>query len=192
MKKIVLTLLLGACTLFNYAQEFPKMDKSVMDASYFPENATKRAFIKDKEKQLEAEPKIRVLYSRPLKKGRTIFGDVVKFGEAWRIGANESTEILFLTDVVFGGTNVKAGRYTLIAIPTEKEWTIKLNTVNDGWGNYSYDPAFDIATVTIPTSNSDAEIEALSIVLYEKSKNVAHIKIGWDKTVAEIPVTLNK
>ena len=190
MKKIVLTLLLGASTLLTNAQEFPKMDKSVMDASYFPDNATKRAFIKDKEKQLEAEPKIRVLYSRPLKKGRTIFGDVVKFGEAWRIGANESTEVLFLTDAVFGGTNVKAGRYTLIAIPTEKEWTIKLNTVNDGWGNYSYDPAFDIASVTVPTSTSDTEIEALSIVLYEKSKNVVHIKIGWDKTVAEIPVTL--
>lgn len=190
MKKIVLSIALGVFTMSVNAQEFSKIDKSVMDAAYFPDNAPKRAFIKDKTKQVEAEPKIRILYSRPLKKGRTIFGDVVKYNEAWRIGANESTEVLFLTDVVFGGTNVKAGRYTLIAIPTEKEWTIKLNSVNDGWGNYSHDPAFDIASVTVPTTASDAEIDALSITMYEKSKNLVHIKIGWDKTIAEIPVTL--
>lgn len=190
MKKIVWSIVVGVFALTVNAQEFSKIDKSIMDASYFPDNAPKRAFIKDKTKQMEAEPKIRILYSRPLKKGRTIFGDVVKFNEAWRIGANESTEILFLTDVVFGGTEVKAGRYTLIAIPTEKEWTIKLNSVNDGWGNYSYDSAFDVASVTVPTAMSANEIEALSIVMYEKTKNVVHIKIGWDKTTAEIPVTL--
>lgn len=190
MKKIVWSIVVGVFALTVNAQEFSKIDKSIMDASYFPDNAPKRAFIKDKTKQMEAEPKIRVLYSRPLKKGRTIFGDVVKFDEAWRIGANESTEILFLTDVVFGGTEVKAGRYTLIAVPTEKEWTIKLNSVNDGWGNYSYDSAFDVASVTVPTAISANEIEALSIVMYEKTKNVVHIKIGWDNTTAEIPVTL--
>lgn len=190
MKKIVWSIVVGVFALTVNAQEFSKIDKSIMDASYFPDNAPKRAFIKDKTKQMEAEPKIRILYSRPLKKGRTIFGDVVKFDEAWRIGANESTEILFLTDVVFGGTEVKAGRYTLIAVPTEKEWTIKLNSVNDGWGNYSYDSAFDVASVTVPTAISANEIEALSIVMYEKTKNVVHIKIGWDNTTAEIPVTL--
>lgn len=190
MKKIVLSIFVGLLAITTNAQEFSKIDKSIMDATYFPGNAPKRAFIKDKTAQLQAEPKIRILYSRPLKNGRTIFGDVIKFDEAWRLGANESTEVLFMTDVVFGGTNVKAGRYTLIAIPTEKEWTIKLNSVNDGWGNFSYDPAFDVATVTVPTSASDKEIEALSITMYEKSKNVVHIKIGWDKTVAEIPVTL--
>ena len=190
MKKFVLSIVVAVFACNVNAQEFPKVDKSVMDASYFPDNAPKRAFIKDKEKQAAAEPKIRILYSRPLKNGRTVFGELLKYNEPWRIGANESTEILFMTDVVFGGTNVKAGRYTLIAIPTEKEWTVKLNTVNDGWGNYSHDPAFDIASVTVPTSTSDKEIEALSITMYEKSKNVVHIKIGWDKTIAEIPVTL--
>ncbi len=190
MKKIVVTIVLVLFTLGANAQEFSKLDKSILDASYYPDNAPKRAFIKDKEKQLAAEPKIRILYSRPLKNGRKVFGELLKFNEAWRIGANESTEVLFLTDVVFGGTNVKAGRYTLIAIPTEKEWTVKLNSVNDGWGNYSYDAAFDVASITVPTMTSDKEIEALSITMYEKSKNVVHIKIGWDTTIAEIPVTL--
>lgn len=190
MKKIVATIIFAVAALNVNAQEFAKLDKSGLDAAFYPENAPKRAFIKDKTKQLEAEPKIRILYSRPLKKEREIFGKVVKFNEAWRIGANESTEILFMTDVIFGETKVKAGRYTLIAIPTEKEWTIKLNTENDGWGNYSYDKSKDIASVTVPTSSSDKEIEALSITMYEKSKNVVHIKIGWDNTIAEIPVTL--
>ena len=190
MKKIILTIAIVALGFQVNAQDFAKVDKSGLDAAYYPENAPKRAFIKDKTKQAEAATKIRILYSRPLKNGREVFGKVVKLNEAWRIGANESTEILFLTDVEFGGTAVKAGRYTLIAIPTEKEWTIKLNSENDGWGNYSYDETKDIASVTVPTTMSDKEIEALSIVIYEKTKNVVHIKIGWDKTIAEIPVTL--
>ncbi len=174
----------------SYAQEFEKMDKSVLDAAYYPQNAAKRAFAKTDADKKALTPKIRVLYSRPQKKGRDIFGKLLKYGEPWRIGANESTEVLFMSDVKFGSTDVPAGRYSLIAIPTAKEWTLKLNTYNDGWGNYTYDAAKDVASVSVPTQTSDKEIEALSIVLYEKSPNLVHLKIGWDKTFTETPITL--
>lgn len=191
MKNILTIIVLAAICSTSYAQDFEKIDKSIMDAAFYPAGAAKRVFAKSESKKEALSPKIRVLYSRPLKKGRKIFGELLKFNEPWRIGANESTEILFMTDAKFGDTDVKAGRYSLIIIPTEKEWTIKLNTDNDGWGNYSYDASKDVASVTVPVQASKNEIEALSIALYEKSTNLVHLKIGWDQTMAEFPITLN-
>ena len=190
MKKTISTLAFLALTLMTFAQDFAKMDKSPMDAAYFPAKATKRAFAKTDAEKMALTPKIRVLYSRPMKKDRVVFGELLKFGEPWRIGANESTEILFMTDVKFGDTAVEAGRYSLVAVPTKDNWTLHLNSELDGLGNYSYDAKYDVATVTVPTQTSADVIEALSIALYEKSPNVVHMKIGWDKTFVEVPITL--
>jgi len=152
-------------SIITQAQKFDKLDKSPMDRAYYPANAAKRTFVKYEAKKAAAQPIIRVTYSRPAKKGREVFGKLLKYGEAWRIGANESTEIVFITDVVFGGTAVKAGRYSLIAIPLENEWTLKLNTELDGWGNYGYDPSKDIASITSPVTQGK-EVENLSMSLY--------------------------
>jgi len=172
------------------AQKFDKMDKSPMDRAYYPANSAKRTFAKSDEAKKELEPQIRVTYSRPAKKGREVFGKLLKFGKAWRVGANESTEILFENDVTFGGTAIKAGRYSIIIIPTENEWTLKLNTELDGWGNYGYDESKDIASVSVPVTESDKVIENLSISLYKASDATVHLKIGWDTTVAEFPINL--
>ena len=172
------------------AQKFAKMDKSPMDRSYYPAEAPIRTFTKDDAKREAQKAQIRVTYSRPAKKGRDVFGTLLKYGEAWRVGANESTEILFVNDVIFGGKEIKAGRYSIIIIPTEKEWTLKLNTELDGWGNYGYNASKDIASVSAPVSKSKKEIENLSISLYEASTKTVHLKIGWDTTIAEFPITL--
>ncbi|WP_420571486.1 DUF2911 domain-containing protein [Kordia sp.] len=190
MKKIVMMLAFFAAVSTVNAQDFPKVDKSPTDIAHYPTNAPKRAFAKTAEQKKSLEPKIRVIYARPFKKGREVFGNLLKFGKAWRVGANESTEILFLTDAMVGDTKVKAGRYSVIIIPNKDSWTLKINSENDGWGNYSYDASKDVASITVPTQKSDKEIEQLSVVLYEKSKNVVHLKIGWDTTVAEFPITL--
>lgn len=172
------------------AQKFDKMDKSPMDRAYYPANAAKRTFAKSDEAKKELEPQIRVTYSRPAKKGREIFGKLLKYGKAWRVGANESTEILFENDVTFGNKKIKAGRYSIIIIPSETEWTLKLNTGLDGWGNYGYDESKDILSVSAPVTKSDKEIENLSISLYKASENTVHLKIGWDTSIAEFPITL--
>jgi hypothetical protein len=192
MKNIVLIISFVLLSVSLQAQKFQKIDKSVVDIAYYPAKAPIRVFEKKATKRAALEPKIRVTYSRPLKKERTIFGKLLKFNEPWRIGANESTEVLFMTDVTFGDSLVKAGRYSLIIIPTETEWTLKLNTDLDGWGDYSYDPSKDIASITAPTKESKKEIEALSIALYENSENIIHLKVGWDKTIAEFPIRINE
>jgi Protein of unknown function (DUF2911) len=66
---------------------------------------------------------MKVYYCRPSKKGREVFGKLVPYNAVWRTGANAATEIVFSKDVNFGGKTVKAGRYALFTIPTEKKWT---------------------------------------------------------------------
>jgi len=191
MRRLLLvTALIIAVVGVASAQEFAKMDKSVMDAAYYPDGAPKRVFAKSDEARAAKEPKIRILYSRPAKKGRTVFGELLKFGEAWRVGANESTEALFMTDVMFGDQLIEAGRYSIIAVPQADSWKVLLSNDLDGWGEYSHRDRHEVASVTVPTQMSDDVIENLSIALYEKSANVVHIKIGWDKTIVEVPVTL--
>ena len=192
-QKLLTTISLSFVMLISLnvnAQEFNKMDNSTMDRAYYPSNAPERTFEKTDEAKKLAEPQIRVTYSRPAKKGREVFGTLLKYGKAWRVGANESTEILFVNDVTFGGKEIKAGRYSVIIIPTEQEWTLKLNTELDGWGNYGYDETKDIASVSVPVTKSDKEIENLSITLYKASDKTVNLKIGWDTTIAEFPITL--
>ena len=91
------------------AQDFPGLDKSPMDLSVYPGK--------------EPEKVVRVIYSRPQLKGRSM-SDLAPEGKVWRTGANESTEITFYKDVTFGGAAVPAGTYSLFSIPGASEWTI--------------------------------------------------------------------
>ena len=169
------------------AQDFPKLDKSPMDISYHPSSATFRAFEKTKEAKIANEPVMRVLYSRPMKNDRDIFGNLVKYGEVWRIGANESTEILFLTDVKISGKTVKAGRYSMHALVNEKNWEVFFNTDLDGWGSYAYDESKNVAAIKVAARETKKTVEALSM-FFENKKGGANLVIGWDDTMVIIPI----
>ena len=48
---------------------------------------------------------VSITYSRPSVKGRTIFGDLVQYGEMWRWGANASTKFTTSDDIKIEGTS---------------------------------------------------------------------------------------
>ena len=177
--------LLASTTL--EAQDFPKLDKSPMDLAYHPSKATFRAFEKSTEAKQANEPVMRVLYSRPMKNDRDIFGSLVKYGEMWRMGANESTEILFLTDVKISGKTVKAGRYSMHAMVNEKNWEVFFNTDLDGWGSYAYDANNNVASITVAVRETKKTVEALSM-FFEEKKGGANLVVGWEDTMVIIPI----
>ncbi|MEM1357370.1 MAG: DUF2911 domain-containing protein [Bacteroidota bacterium] len=173
------------------AQDFVDVDKSPMDAAYYPARAAFRAFAKSDSAAMALQPKIRVLYSRPYKKGREVWGgDLAPYGEPYRLGANETAEIQFFAPVKIGDQVVPAGRYSFGAIPSVDKWEVFFSLDVDGWGVYAYKPERNIATITVPTSTVADEIENFSISLYEASPGVVHLKMGWDKTVAEVPINM--
>lgn len=187
MKK--LTLFLIAFLLVSAqlsAQKFSGLDKSPMDMAYYPHDfAHDRKFAPEKVgKKLFA----RITYSRTAKKDREIFGKLVPYGKVWRIGANEAPEIKLVQNVSIGGKILKAGTYSVFAIPTENDWTVIFNTDLDVWGAYSYDETKDVLRVKASSKKVDETIENLSIQFTKSGEKEAILQLGWDKTVVELPI----
>lgn len=180
MKRIYLQLALGfVFTMFFSenltAQEFRELDTSPHDIVYFRTNKI-------------SPPKIKVLYGRPKKNGREIFGEVIPYGKIWRVGANEATEVVFYNDVVFGETEVKAGTYVLYAIPNQKEWTLILSSNTDVWGTYEYEEKYDVARTTARVSKAEF-LEAFSIGFKDKGKHV-NMVLAWDTMRITAPIKI--
>jgi hypothetical protein len=129
---------------------------------------------------------ISVTYGRPYKKDRVIFGELVKYGEVWRTGADEATEITFDKDAQFGGRPIKAGTYTLFTIPNETEWTIILNSELDQFGAFDYEEhkAKNVLEVKAPTKRLDQVVEQFTIRFTPQNNMV----MEWDQTQVEVPV----
>lgn len=190
MKKLLTLLMIVLVSCSVYAQDFPDLDASPMDAAYFPPRAAFRAFAKSDEEKMANKPVMKVVYSRPQKKDRVIFGELLKYGEVWRVGANEATEITFLQEVTIGDKKVKAGRYTVYAIPQEGEWEVHFSNDNDRWGHYAYKPDESLVTkITVPTAKTNETVEAFSI-LFEAVDGGAHMIMGWDDTMVRVPIML--
>src|SRR5215213_9902757 len=89
----------SAATSVKPASKVPALDKSPMDMSYFPSDYP----ILKTQNKATASPVARVVYSRPQKDNRVIFGNLVEYNKVWRLGANEATEIEFFKDVSIAG-----------------------------------------------------------------------------------------
>ncbi|MFI5133971.1 MAG: DUF2911 domain-containing protein [Chitinophagales bacterium] len=188
MKKILsLFLTLWFCSSFLFAQSgttLPPLDKSPMDMSYYPNNYPSLKIQGKITEPLAA----RVIYSRPQKSGRTIFGELVEYGKVWRMGANEATEIEFFRHVRIGGKKIPKGRYTLYAIVYENSWTIILNKDIDIWGAFKYDPKKDVVRVDVPVQKTSEVTEALAM-MFERTTDGTNLVIAWDTVKVALPIT---
>ena len=185
MKRIITLILLAlgmqATTQITTAQ-LPPLDKSPMDISYYPVNYPLLKI----ENKLTEPLALRLIYSRPQLNGRRIFGELQKFGEVWRLGANEATEIEFFKDVKINKTKIKKGRYTLYCIPYADKWTLIVNKDNDIWGAFKYDQLKDVVRMDVPIIKTDTT-EVLTII-FEKSSTGANMQMYWDDVKAVLPI----
>ncbi len=176
---VVLSLWIG----ISQAQvKFPPIDKSPMDMSYYPVN-----YPVLKVQNKATEPLLaKVIYSRPQKNGRVVFGELVEFGKVWRLGANEATEIELYKDAKIGGNKLKKGKYTIFAIPLQDKWTIIFNKDTDVWGAFQYDSKKDVLRVDVKPEKINDAAESFSIV-FEKNATGANMVIAWDDIAAKVP-----
>ncbi|TRZ42730.1 DUF2911 domain-containing protein [Robertkochia solimangrovi] len=178
-KKLIAGITLILAVIFSseiQAQNFSGIDKSPADIVYY-------------RIERSSPPLIKVVYGRPMLKGRSVGKDLAPFGEVWRTGANEATEIRFYQNVSIGGKAVPAGTYSLFTIPGEKEWTIIINKDLDVWGAFSYNEANDVLRFNVPSGSGDKSLEAFSIA-FEPAENGANMLLGWDKLRVAVPITI--
>lgn len=130
---------------------------------------------------------VKVTYSQPQKKNRTIFGGLVPFGKVWRTGANEATEITTTRDIQLHDILLKAGTYSLFTIPEPDKWTIIINADVGLWGAYNYNPKKDLWRFEVPVQESEKIYEPFTI-LFDQRNEVADLLILWDNVKVSIPV----
>ncbi len=157
---------------------------------------------------------ITITYSRPPVKGRTIFADapasmaarakgeatldnqnerkagepIVPYDHVWRAGANEATMFAVTDDVLINGQPLKAGTYSMHAIPGKEEWTIIFNNDAGQWGSFTYDEKKDALRVkTKPQMVSDNQ-EWLIYNFDPVTENSATVNLRWEKV--RVPFTV--
>jgi len=164
-------------------------DKSPMDLVQYPNSSRLRNYQKPEDLD-KAVAKVRVVYSRPQMKGRKIFGDLLKYGEMWRVGANETTELTFFEDVTINGTKVRKGRYGLFAKVNDGNWEFIIHKSVQSWGNANHDDEDNVVTITVNTEKTPSTLEALSMLLVENGSNQIDLVVGWENTMARLPIKL--
>jgi len=133
--------------------------------------------------------KIKMTYSRPLVRGRKIFGELVPFDKLWRTGASDCTVITTSEDISFGNNILKVGSYSIFSIPSINEWTIIVNTDTTLHGETGYDEKKDVMRFKVPIEKSPNFYETFTIELNDiNSKGEAFIKILWENTMVKIPI----
>jgi hypothetical protein len=130
---------------------------------------------------------VTVEYSRPSAKGRTIFGDLVPFGQLWRTGANANSTISFSEDVVINGTTLKKGKYAIYTIPKADMWEVDFYATTDNWGLPENWDENDVAARTNvnPVSLGNF-VETFTISVNNITNDNATLDISWEKTMVSI------
>ncbi len=139
-------------------------------------------------------------FSRPGVKGRKIWGELVPYGLnpgnkyskekpfPWRAGANEMTTIEVSGDVMVNGKALPAGKYGVHMIPSENEWTVIFNKVNEGWGSYAYDEAEDALRLMVKPVAASFE-EWLRFGFDDLAGTSAVAFLQWEKL--KVPFTIS-
>jgi len=147
---------------------------------------------------------VRVVYNRPYKRNRdNIFGTkesgaLVPYGERWRTGANEASEITVTGDVMVGGKKLPAGTYSLFTTPGPETWQVHFNSRLglDGVGifaNNEFTPVdlgpTDVLVISVPTTQlaEDKEVDQFTIS-FETAASGADMVLRWIRTEVRVPI----
>lgn len=168
------------------------IDKSPMDMSYFPEDYPKQKMLTPD----MPNPVARVIYGRPQKNGRILFADssvkqnvIQHYGQEWRLGANEATEIEFFKEVTIGSKKIAAGRYIMYCIPYADKWTIILNQNLYSWGLH-IDKTKDLAEIELPVIKNNLVIEYFTM-LFQNSSYGCELIMAWGDVKVVMPINFN-
>jgi hypothetical protein len=174
-KTILLSIMLLQCVLLSAQNKVQSRLTAASPASSFEQEV--------------GSAKIKITYSRPLVRGRKIFGELVPFEKLWRTGASDCTVITTSEDIYFGNSILKAGSYSMFSIPSINEWTIIVNTDTTLHGETGYDEKKDVMRFKVPLEKKTNFYETFTIELNDiNSKGEAFLKILWENTMVKIPV----
>ncbi|MDH3402519.1 MAG: DUF2911 domain-containing protein [Acidobacteriota bacterium] len=148
---------------------------------------------------------VSITYSRPYKRGRdNIFGTaesgaLVPFGEVWRTGANEATQLTATRDVLLGGQRLPAGTYSVFSTPGADSWKIHLNSRlglngtaarNPETGEFedAYSAENNVLELEVAPGSLAEEVDQFTISFEDQEDGSVHMVWRWITTEIRVPV----
>ena len=139
--------------------------------------------------QVVGVTKISIDYSRPSLKGREIFGKLIPFDKVYRTGANSSTKIETTGDIMVQGQLLKAGKYAIMSIPNQTNWTVIFSKKLDVT-EANYAAADDVLRV-MTRPQDIANVESFTIDFSDVKDDAASMNISWEKTKISLAITVD-
>ncbi|MEM1115394.1 MAG: DUF2911 domain-containing protein [Bacteroidota bacterium] len=130
---------------------------------------------------------VSVVYGKPYKRGRTVFGGLVGYDLVWATGAHQSTELWTTVPLTVGSTRIEPGGYSLFTTPGADGWTIHLNRRLGMHLADEYDPEEDVAVVEAAPAALPEAVEALTYTFV--TEDSLGLRIAWDRTAVTLPFT---
>ncbi|MDG1572786.1 DUF2911 domain-containing protein [Robiginitalea sp. M366] len=131
---------------------------------------------------------VKITYSRPSMRGRTIFGDLVPFDKVWRTGANMNTTVSFSDAVTLGEATLPAGTYALYTRPGNTAWEVYFYTdTNNGGLPAQWDESKIAATVTATPVKGVGPVETFTITVDNLANDGATLGLWWADTYVGVP-----
>ena len=132
---------------------------------------------------------VKIEYSRPAMRGRTIMGDLVPYGSLWRTGANKNTTLSFSDPVMVGGQALASGTYALFTRPGKSLWEVFFynETENSGLPK-EWKPESIVAVIEVPTQSLVEPVESFTISINELTNTGANIHLSWENTRVTLPL----
>lgn len=140
-----------------------------------------------------ANTEIQIEYSRPVARGRTLFGEdgIVKYDKVWMPGANEATFIEISTPVLVNGQELASGKYSIWSVPGEDYWELIFSSKWDAW--HSEYPGEDSDVLRVQaTSKQGDHMEVMAFYFPVVSSNSAILNLHWGSTIVELNVALKE
>lgn len=132
---------------------------------------------------------VKIEYSRPAMRARTIMGDLVPYGSLWRTGANKNTTLSFSDPVTVGGQALAAGTYALFTRPGKSLWEVFFYTETENWGTPEEWQSKSVAAVIeVPTQSLAEPEESFTISINELTNTGANIHLSWENTRVTLPL----
>jgi hypothetical protein len=134
-----------------------------------------------------ANTEITVTYSRPVARGRELFGALVPYGDVWNPGADQATAVAVTRDVEIEGHALPAGRYSLWAIPRADRWTVIFSSAADVY--HTPYPGEDLDALRLdvrPETGPHMETLAFSFPIVEGKDAV--LTLHWGEVMVPLSV----
>jgi len=132
---------------------------------------------------------VTVDYSSPAKRDRTVFGELVPYGEVWRTGANAPTTLTVSGDVMVGSKALPAGTYSVLTKPAEAGWTWLINTDVNARTS-SYDAAKDAVQLEAKPAEG-VDRERLTFLFEDTTDDGTQLVLEWAGTRVALPISVD-